>query len=73
MSDVNAELNALKQELLLVMQQQQKQLLDQLKQFNHALEQLGAVDGLEYSNDVKDWVSKKKLMELKKNPRDGTN
>lgn len=39
-------------------------------QFNKVLEQLGAASGLEYSNDIKDWVSKKKLRELKKNPRD---
>lgn len=48
----------------------QQQVLKMLGQFNKALEQLAAVGGLEYSNDIKDWVSKKKLQELKKNPRD---
>ena len=48
----------------------QQQVLKMLGQFNKVLEQLGAAIGLEYSNDIKDWVSKKKLQELKKNPRD---
>ena len=47
-----------------------QQVLQLLGQFNKAIEQLGATLGLEYSNDIKDWVSKKKLQELKKNPRD---
>ena len=47
-----------------------QQNLQMLGQFNKALEQLAAIAGLEYSNDIKDWVSKKKLQELKKNPRD---
>ncbi len=60
------------------MDEEIKKAIDELKQqnlqmfgqFNKVLEQLGAVGGLEYSNDIKDWVSKKKLQELKKNPRD---
>jgi len=71
--DQDAELKALKQELLQVMANQAKQIGEQFAQFNKVIEQLGAADGLEYSNDVKDWVSKKKLMELKKNPRDAKN
>ncbi len=47
-----------------------QQNLQMFGQFNKVLEQLGAAIGLEYSNDIKDWVSKKKLQELKKNPRD---
>ena len=47
-----------------------QQNLQMLGQFNKVVEQLGATLGLEYSNDIKDWVSKKKLQELKKNPRD---
>ena len=34
------------------------------------MEKLGRVAGLEYSQDVSDWVSKKKLTELKAHPRD---
>ena len=50
-----------------------QQMLQMLGQFNKVIEQLGAVSGLEYSNDIKNWVSKKKLEELKKNPRDANN
>ncbi|KKL08831.1 hypothetical protein LCGC14_2571940 [marine sediment metagenome] len=48
----------------------QQQVLKMFGQFNKVVEQLAATLGLEYSNDIKDWVSKKKLQELKKNPRD---
>lgn len=34
-----------------------------------AINKLGAVSDLEWSNDLNDWVSKDKLKELKKNPR----
>lgn len=34
-----------------------------------AVEKLAKIQGLDYSNDIKDWVSLEKLQELKDNPR----
>ena len=35
----------------------------------NSIEQLAAIQGLEYSQDCKTWVSKEKLAELRSNPR----
>ena len=42
----------------------------QLQETRDIVEKLGKVGGVEYSEDIKDWVSKKKLDKLRKNPRD---
>jgi len=40
-----------------------------IQETRDCLEKLGAVSGLEWSQDLKTWVSKKKLDQLKKEPR----
>ena len=47
------------------------QLAAEMKETRKVIEKLAAVHGLEWSQDLKDWVSKEKLDELRKNPRNG--
>ena len=44
-------------------------LAQQLQETRTILEQLGAVSELEYSQNIKEWVLKSKLIELRNNPR----
>ena len=45
-------------------------LTNQLNATRVALNKLGILQGLDWSNDLQDWVSIKKLKEFKNNPRD---
>lgn len=47
-----------------------KDLAKDLQQTRNLLEGLAAIGGLEYSQDLQAWVSKKKLDELRRNPRE---
>lgn len=40
-----------------------------LLRLQNAINKLGAVSDLEWSNDLNEWVSREKLKELKRNPR----
>lgn len=44
-------------------------LTNSLIETRDALEKLGKMSGLEYSQDVKDWVSKDQLDQLRREPR----
>lgn len=46
-----------------------QQVQAQHQQTRNAMEKLAAISGLEYSNDIQDWVSKDKLDALRKAPR----
>lgn len=66
--NLEAEIEKLKLaniQLLAVIQGQQAMTQDTRK----CMEKLAAISKLEWSQDIKDWVSVSKLAELKKNPR----
>ena len=64
----------LSQQILQITANQYKQINDQLtaqlQETRNIVEKLAALNGLEYVGELKDWVSKKKWAELKKNPRE---
>jgi len=67
--DIEVELEKLKlanTQLLAAIQGQQAMLQDTRK----CIEKLAAISKLEWSQDMKDWVSAAKLAELKRNPRE---
>ena len=65
----------LSQQILQIGAAQYKQLDEkwtaQLQETRNILENLAALDDLEYIGELKDWVSKGKWADLKKNPREG--
>lgn len=60
------KLRASNVQLLAAVQGQQAMIQDTRK----CMEKLAKISGLEWSQDVKDWVSQSKLAELKAKPRD---
>jgi hypothetical protein len=70
--DLDVKLVALANSMTVLAQQVQEaknMLGQQLQETRSLMEKLAAVTGLEYSVDVKDWVAKSKLDELRKHPR----
>lgn len=56
-------------ERIKVLEMALQQVQAQHQQTRNAMEKLAAISGLEYSNDIQDWVSKDKLDALRKAPR----
>lgn len=56
-------------ERIKVLEMALQQVQAQHQQTRNAMEKLAAISGLEYSNDIQDWVKKDKLDALRKAPR----